>query len=525
LLGRTAEFGTLIECYQRVHAGQPQLVLLQGETGVGKTRLTTEFIGWAQAQGAEVLVGRALQTGRQLPYQPLIDVLRRQLEQEHAPEDLLSEVWLAELSRLLPELSDRYPDLPIPATDEALGHHRLFEAMARLVQLWATQRPLVLWLDDLQWADTATLDLLLYLARSLAEQPAPVLLLLNLRTGADHVPDAQSTWVMALKRTRMPLSALVLSAFTKEETQHFVQALAWAEQPLEEGNTSSTGGCPQNGEASTSRAALLPFANWLYFQTQGQPLYLVETLKGLLAREIIAPSLQEHGSWGLVLRSGRLAQTPVGELIPSSVRELIRCQLGRLTPSAWAMLVAGAALGQGLTFERLMRVAQLDEQGGLHALEELLRSGLLWEGTVVEEAQAFDGLAFPCEMIRAVVYQEAGVTRQRLVQRRVSAVIREEIEDDRDEEARLLRPAPIDGHAKAETRNGQGRRVVARAVHTSMHRAVAQDASGATRRYADAGTGEQTLLAARERSAWREAALDYPRSPPGNPSRAFFETR
>src|SRR6266571_6499864 len=136
-LGRTTEFGTLIECYQRVHAGQPQLVLLQGETGIGKTRLATEFVGWAQAQGADVLVGRALQTGRQLPYQPIIDVLRRQLEQEHAPNDLLSDVWLAELSRLLPELRDRYPDLPVPSTDEALGHNRLFEATARLVQVWA----------------------------------------------------------------------------------------------------------------------------------------------------------------------------------------------------------------------------------------------------------------------------------------------------------------------------------------------------------------------------------------------------
>src|SRR5712692_1833822 len=425
-LGRTTEFGTLIECYQRVHAGQPQLVLLQGETGIGKTRLATEFVHWAQAQGADVLVERALQTERQLPYQPLIDVLRRQLEQ--APDDRLSDV-------LLPELRDRYPDLPVASTDEALEHHRLFEATARLVQLWAARRTLVLWLDDLQWADTATLDLLLYLARSLAEQPGPVLLLLNLRTGTDPVPDAQSTWVMALKRTRMPLTALVLSAFTQEETQHFVQACAWAEQPLEVGNTSSTGGGPENGEASTGRAALVPFANWLYFQTQGQPLYLVETLKGLLAREIMLPSLQEHGSWGLVLRTGLLAQTPVGELIPSSLRELIRPQLDRLTPSAWALLVAGAAVGQGLTFERLIQVAQLDEQEGLRALEELLRSGLLCE--VVEESQAFDGFAFPREMIREVVYQEAGATRQRLVQRRVSAVIREEIGDDRGEEARL----------------------------------------------------------------------------------------
>src|SRR5512142_2447450 len=83
---------------------------------------------WAQSQGADVAVGRALRTGRRLPYQPLIDVLRRQLEQGGAPDDLLSDVWLAELSRLLPELRDRYPDLPVPSTDEALGHTRLFEA-------------------------------------------------------------------------------------------------------------------------------------------------------------------------------------------------------------------------------------------------------------------------------------------------------------------------------------------------------------------------------------------------------------
>src|SRR6266566_6449870 len=477
-LGRAAEFGALIDCYQRSHAGQPQLVLLQGETGIGKTRLATEFAGWAQAQGAEVLAGRALQTGRQLPFQPLIDVLRPRLEQEHAPDDLLSDVWLAELSRLLPELRDRYPDLPVPSTEEALGHNRLFEAIARLVQIWAARHPLMLLLDDMQWADTATLDLVLYLARSLAEQPAPVLLLLNLRTGAHSFTEVQSTWLMALKRTRMPLTALALAAFTQEETQHFVQALAWAEQPFEVGNNGPTRGCPEKREASAFRDVLVPFANWLYFRTQGQPLYLVETLKGLLKREIMLPSLQENGSWGLVLQTGLLAQTPVGELIPSSVRELIRSQLARLTSSAWTLLVAGAALGQGLTFERLIGVAQLDEQEGLRALEELLRHGWLCEGTLVEEAQAFEGYAFPREMIREVVYQEAGVTCRRLMQRRVLAVRREEAEDNAGEDARPPHPAPADGHALAEPGHGQEQRIVAGAASRGirgMHLAVAKE--------------------------------------------------
>src|SRR6266566_2045333 len=516
LLGRTAEFGTLIERYQRVHAGQPQIVLLQGETGIGKTRLASEFVGWVQAQGADVLVGRALQTGRQLPYQPLIDVLRHRLEQEHAPDDLLSDVWLADLSRLLPELRDRYPDLPVPSTDEALGHNRLFEATARLVQVWAGRHPLVLLLDDMQWADTATLDLLLYLARSLAEQPAPVLLLLNLCTGAESCTGSQSSWLMALKRTHIPLIALQLAAFSKEETQRFVQGFAWVEQPLQVENTSSTERGPQHGESPLSRDALVPFANWLYVQTQGQPFYLVETLKELLTREIIVPSLQENGSWGLVLLTGLLAQTPVGELIPSSVRELIRSQLGRLTPSAWALLVAGAALGQGLTFERLIQVAQLDEQEGLRALEELLHNGLLCEGKLVEDSQVVDGYAFPREMIREVVYQEAGTTRQRLVQRRVLLVMQEE-------EALPFHPVPDNEYASAETRNGQGRRVVARAVGGDMYWAVAKDSSGATRRHAGAGTGKRTLLTLR--GAWGQYSSDFPRSPPGSPTRTFFESR
>jgi len=280
------------------------------------------------------------------------------------------------------------------------------------------------------------------------------------------------------------------------------------------GNNGSTGSCPENGEVSTFRDALVPFANWLYFRTRGQPLYLVETLKELLARGIMLPSLQEDGSWGLVLRAGLLAQTPVGDLIPSSLRELIRSQLGRLTSSAWTLLVAGAALGQGLTFELLIEVAQLDEQEGLRALEELLRNGLLCEGTLVEEAQAFDGFAFPREMTREVVYQEAGMTRQRLMQRRVSLVMLEEIEDDLAKEARLPHPAPGDGHISAGTRNGQGRRAVARAVHGDMRRAVAKDSAGTTRRHTGTGTDAQALLAAREGGTWGQAAPDFPRSPP-----------
>jgi DNA-binding SARP family transcriptional activator len=519
-LGRTAEFGTLIERYQHAQAGQPQLVLLQGESGIGKTRLATEFARWAQAQGADVLEGRALSTGRPLPYQSLMKVLRRQLEQEQIPEDLLSDVWLAELARLLPELRDRSPDLPTPATDEALGHNRLFEAIARLLRAWAARRPLVLILDDIQWADPATLDLLLYLAGSLAEQPAPVLLLFTLSTSGEGCAEEPSSWVRALKRTRLPLIARVLAAFTQEETQRFVQALVWAEQPPGVGNGGSTTEGPERREAAPCRDVLEPFANWLYVQTRGQPLYLVETLKELRAREILVPTPGEHDSWCLVLRTGLLAETPVGELIPASVCELIRSQLARLSPSAWALLMAGAALGQGLSFERLIGVARLDEQEGLRTLEELLRHGLLREGTADEESHASEGYAFPCEMMREVVSQETGATRQRLVQRRALLVRQEEIEDHEDGESRL--PSPVSGgsSAFAETMHEHGRPVVARLAQAARHGAFAKDAAGATSRQRGRWPGEHTFPTAR--GAWRQAASDFPRSPPGTSFRAFL---
>ena len=208
---------------------------------------------------------------------------------------------MAELVRLLPELRDRSPDLPVPTRDEALGHSGIFEATTRLLQAWAARRPLVLVLDDMHWADTATRDLVLYFAQSLADRSAPILLLLTLRTEADPFPDPQSTWVMALKRTGIPLTTLGLAPFTQEETQRFVQAIAWAEQPEAEHNDARERGSVR-GSSATNREPLACFAHWLYAQTHGQPLYLMETLKRLIEQEILVPAPQQDGTWRLLLR-------------------------------------------------------------------------------------------------------------------------------------------------------------------------------------------------------------------------------
>src|SRR2546429_9910018 len=102
--------------------------------------------------------GQALEMGGRLPYQPLVEALRERLEAENAPEDLLEDLWLAELSRLLPELRVRYPDLPAPSEDELTAKGRLFEAVARLVDTLAKPAPLVRLLEDLPWLAVGSLD-------------------------------------------------------------------------------------------------------------------------------------------------------------------------------------------------------------------------------------------------------------------------------------------------------------------------------------------------------------------------------
>ena len=82
-----------------------------------------------------------------------MEAIRPRLEAENAPEDLLEDLWLAELSRILPELRVRYPGLPAPTEDELTAKIRLFEAVARLVETLAQRAPLVLLLDDLHWVD------------------------------------------------------------------------------------------------------------------------------------------------------------------------------------------------------------------------------------------------------------------------------------------------------------------------------------------------------------------------------------
>src|SRR3989454_4269220 len=131
LVGRDGQWRALAAFWRAVATGSGRVTLLEGEAGVGKTRLAEEFLRWVRAEGGTVLRGRGYDPATGIPYGPIVEALRGTLAAPGlggaAPE------WLTEASRLVPELRQRFPTLPPPpAPADVSGRARLFEAVAQL---------------------------------------------------------------------------------------------------------------------------------------------------------------------------------------------------------------------------------------------------------------------------------------------------------------------------------------------------------------------------------------------------------
>jgi predicted ATPase len=386
-------------------------VVLRGEAGIGKTRLAREFLAWAGAQGAELLQGGAFESGSHLPFQPLVEALRFWLERENSPRDILEDVWLSPLSQLLPELRKHYPGSPSAALKGVASKDRphletegsqaqLFEPFVQLTLALAKQAPLVLFVDDLQWADSATLDLLQYAIRRWRVSAARAMLLVSLRSEALH-PMTQP------RQTDGPTGLVQWLAQVGHELTPYHLEL----EPLGERDTVQM-------VLSILAPPAADFAQWVYYDTRGQPFYLLESLKDLLERRVLHPKRRAEGQWTFAVD----AEHNLGQAVrvPSTVRAVIRSRLNRLSPNAFTLLAAGAVLEQGITFERLCAISNVTEDMGLPALDELVSGRLLLEVGSPNSASAY---TFTNDMFRDVVYTEAGDARRRLFHRRALEVL------------------------------------------------------------------------------------------------------
>ena len=380
-------------------------MVLRGEAGIGKTRLARKFLGWASAQGAELLQGGAFESGSHLPFQPLVEALRLWFERENFPKDLLDDGWLSPLRQLLPELNQLFPettvaqnqpDVLVPRSVEGrdASQDQLFEPLVQCTLALAQRAPLVLFLDDLQWADSATLEMLQYAIRRWQNRTR-VMLLVSLRSDALHPmtqpqqadrsqggPMGLLSWLERVAHELAPVHLELVPLGERETVQMVLSILA-----------------PPDAD----------FAQWLFAETQGQPFYLMETLKDLLERRVLHPKLRAEGQWTFAVD----AEHDLGQAVrvPSSVQAVVRSRLNRLSPNAFSLLAGAAVLDRQITFEHLCTISNVNEDLALPALDELISGRLL-----LETAQS--GLAsrytFTNDMLRDVVYTEAGDARRRL---------------------------------------------------------------------------------------------------------------
>jgi predicted ATPase len=383
LVGREQELSLLHRCWQDARDGRGGLMLISGEAGVGKTRLLEEFANRLRWQGARELWGRCYEFERVLPYQPLAEALRTTVP-ILSPDELVGfPRWaLGEVARLVPEMSERCPGLEMPAAASLDRERaRLFEGVTRFTADLSRHGPLLVVLEDLHWASESTLQLLHYLARHLAAHS--VLIVGTFRPEALTPQHPLTTLQHEFLREHV-VTPLSLNALSAEVVETLVL------------------------EMSGVGIAVVPLARRLYEETEGNPFYLMETVKALFEKDTI--QLRE-GAW-----RGDFMRMSEGEIpLPTSVSEAIQARARRLGDDAQEALCLAAALGREFEFDLLNFVWGLGEETTLEALDDLLRARLIEEGSGPLERD----YAFTHHKIQEAVYSGIPLRRRQHLHTRI----------------------------------------------------------------------------------------------------------
>ncbi|HET9225684.1 MAG TPA: AAA family ATPase, partial [Thermoanaerobaculia bacterium] len=219
LIGRSEEWSVLVRAWKAASKDMRRIVLVEGEAGIGKSRLVDDFVRTVVARGATVLRGRGYDATTAVPFAPIVDALRSGLDApglaSTAPE------WLTEVGRLLPELRQRFPGLAEPeATVDPADAWRLFEGVAQVVASLAAERPLVILVDDLQWCDEDSCKLIQFLARRL--EGAAILWLGTITLG-ELERDAPAARLCRTLRAKAGAETISLTGLSEEEVWRLVR--------------------------------------------------------------------------------------------------------------------------------------------------------------------------------------------------------------------------------------------------------------------------------------------------------------
>ncbi len=431
-------------------AGHGTTVVVQGEAGIGKTRLA-ETVARLAAPETLLLTARASLLERDIPLGATGESLRPLLlGQPDAVLRRLPTAALAALADLLPALRERRPLPALPAVPPAEQRNRLLDALVDLALAVAIRRPLLLTLDDAQWADDATLALLGRLARHAPNHR--MLLLLTVRSDEQADSPRLLELLRLLGRERL-LHTLTLRRFAEAEVGQFLADLA--QVPVE---------------------AVAPLAGPLTSQTGGNPLFLTVAVQALLEDRHAATLAEALATAGPL---PDLAQTP-------TVRDVVLARAARLPTPARDLLDVLALLGRPASLDLI------EELGG--ALDD---ASLLLERQFLAE-QPDGRLGFGHELIRSTIAARLSIPRQRVLHRAIASALHQLYPDAPERAAeRLL-------HLRASGR-GAAAAVVQAGIAAGEHARRTFAYGQALDAYAAAIAAAETLPDLPAEQMWRAA--------------------
>lgn len=381
-VGRDQELEQLERRWKGAVAADLQVVLVAGEPGVGKTRLAAEFARRVHETGATVLAGDC-DEDLGVPYQPFVEALRYYLDHTSGLGERLGRFG-GELVRLVPELAEQAPDLP-PAlrSDPSTEQHRLFDSVAGWLAAASRDQPLLLVLDDLQWAAKPTLLLLRHVARS---SEAMRLLVLGTYRDTEIGRTHPLMEAAADLRRGSGFERLSLTGLGRAGVVAFMEQAA--------------------GHALDDEDLVLATA--IHEETEGNPFFVKEVLRHLAETGAV---YRREGRW--------VTGLPTEELgIPEGVRDVVGRRLSRLSGTANDVLRLAAVVGFEFDLTVLAAVADLGEETLLGALDEAVAAHLVTE---VQDLGVRG--RFTHALVRDTLYDELSPARRVALHRRVADVI------------------------------------------------------------------------------------------------------
>lgn len=378
-IGRRQELELLSVRLEGAFVGRGGLVLLGGEAGVGKTRLGGEFGERARERGAIVLSGGCYEGDWQPDYGPFIEAIRKYQwapEPQRPGSEVSPSVW--PLARLIPDIIGAPPGVPalphLQPVDERL---RLFDGFVQFVLAIARQTPTVILLDDLQWADGVSLQLLRYLGRYLATEPV---LVLGIHRELEL--DANPQHPLGILRRESDCHHLSIRGFDHDELATYL--------------------AETTGQAMPKR-----LAEDILAQTKGNPFYAGEIARHLAETGLPLSPSDPAELWGVIE-------------LPRNVRQAVRRRLSHLSLEAQNLLRSASIFIRGFRLPVIQSLEGTGQEILMRATEEAVKYGF-----VQAQLGAPPAYDFTHDIVRQAIYDDINPDRRECLHRRAAESLEE----------------------------------------------------------------------------------------------------